>query len=487
MGGGVSIDSSSPYLATWKAEAEVDPKDFTNLSTEKALKDEIIRLRTLIRKQVNMVAGNDDTNAILDKEIETLLDKAAVVEAWLTPLLQSITSATEDCELTGLQFKFKSFHSLKRKIQSNLKMKTRLQSRNKDKGGGLDIAATVAAVSDSLRYTILIPVDKYTETISNLRQKLEETSFKCCDFKNYWSEGDMYQGINDVFTEIESKLQVEIQYHTPASWKLKSDSHVIYEKFRICSEPLKQQELFAEGVALAATLCVPKGVMELPTLTMKSAPQLLDAYATQIVTACMSIKKPLLSWCEEACPQALRIEAAVDSEDIIGLELSSLMAIRNTEITTAVKSYYDGFKISVICKPENYVSTITSFCTYFKESPQYITTSTDAKHRIQLMEARNTYDKNKFKNEDVEGVCLHMSIGSGESTSVYDNILFHLAFYTPDSLETEKKVEFLSRMLVTNPSINCVNDEIHELWLQCADPPGAANIEALSTIPDFPF
>jgi len=83
------------------------------------------------------------------------------------------------------------------------------------------------------------------------------------------------------------------------------------------------------------------------------------------------------------------------------------------------------------------------------------------------------------------GVRLHMVIGSQETSSVYDNILFHIEFYTPDSLETERKVEFLSQMLVTNPSINCVNDEILDLWQACPDPPGALSIQALSAIPDI--
>lgn len=79
-----------------------------------------------------------------------------------------------------------------------------------------------------------------------------------------------------------------------------------------------------------------------------------------------------------------------------------------------------------------------------------------------------------------------MVVGSQETTSVYDNIRLHIQFYTPDSLETEQKVEFLSQMLVTNPSINCVNDEIHELWLDCPDPPRAEDLAVLRDIPDIP-
>ena len=309
MGGAASIESS-PYLVSWKAEAAKDPEDFSDLQGEAALQGEISRLRREIRKQVNMVISKDDNKVILDQEIHSLLERAQTVEEWLTPILQDIASAS-DVELTGLQFKFKSFHSLKRKIQGILKAKERKMAQNKNKGGGVDLVANVNAVSDSLRYTLLIGASHYTETVISLRQTLLESNFIPFDMKNYWSEGDMYQGINDVFTEQSTRINVEFQYHTPESWDLKSAAHVIYEKFRICSEPLEQVRLFAEGVTLAATLPLPNGVMDLPKLTKRSAPQLLDAYATQIVTACTSVKPWLVTWCTEMCPLATSVEVSM--------------------------------------------------------------------------------------------------------------------------------------------------------------------------------
>jgi hypothetical protein len=230
MGGAASIELS-PCLESWKAEAAKEPDDFTDLLTEEALKGEISRLRREIRKQVNMIVSKDDNNLVLDQEINSLLDRAHTVEEWLTPILQNIASLHEECELTGLQFKFKSFHSLKRKVQGVLKTKERQMARNKSKGGGLDIAASVNAVSDALRYTLLVPASSYTETVATLRQTLQESNFSPYHMKNYWSEGDMYQGINDVFTEMDSKLKVEIQYHTPESWQLKSSAHVSHCPF----------------------------------------------------------------------------------------------------------------------------------------------------------------------------------------------------------------------------------------------------------------
>lgn len=81
---------------------------------------------------------------------------------------------------------------------------------------------------------------------------------------------------------------------------------------------------------------------------------------------------------------------------------------------------------------------------------------------------------------------LHLVIGSQESSSVYDNIRCHLLFYTPASLETERRVELLSRLLVSNPSIHGTADEIRDLWLACPDPPGSSHIPALDFLPDMP-
>ena len=304
MGSGASIESSQGF-ASWKMEATKDPEDLSEFQTEEALKGEITRLRREIRKQVDMIASRNKKDVVLDDAINSLLDRARKVELCLTPVLQEI-AANSGSELTGLQFKFKSFHSLKRKIGCAVESKERSKARHKF-NGGVDINAIVNSVTDALRYTLLIDSSKYTETVKSLRLKLSELNFTPKDMKNYWSEGDMYQGINDVFYEKDAKINVEVQYHTPQSWELKSDCHVIYEKFRICSEPLEQQKLFAEGVALAATLPIPPGVLELPKLVKKSAPQLLDAYASQIVAASSSVKSGLVSWCQETCPSAKSI------------------------------------------------------------------------------------------------------------------------------------------------------------------------------------
>jgi hypothetical protein len=49
---------------------------------------------------------------------------------------------------------------------------------------------------------------------------------------------------------------------------------------------------------------------------------------------------------------------------------------------------------------------IASFCSKFTDGPQYLTTNKGEKLQIQIKEARNTYDKEKYNSDDVEGkVC----------------------------------------------------------------------------------
>ena len=102
-------------------------------------------------------------------------------------------------------------------------------------------------------------------------------------------------------------------------------------------------------------------------------------------------------------------KAVVDDEHIIGLELSSLMALTDTALTEAVHSYYDGFKISIVCSPDDYADVITSMCTKCKDSPQHLVPNKGDPIKVAIKEARNSYDKSKHKNEDVEGtLCIYI-------------------------------------------------------------------------------
>jgi hypothetical protein len=80
-----------------------------------------------------------------------------------------------------------------------------------------------------------------------------------------------------------------------------------------------------------------------------------------------------------------------------------MMIISDAEITDVVHKYYDGFKVSIISPPNDYVKAISSLCAKFKERDQCLLTSKGEKFKIEVIEARNSYDKVKHSEEDVEG------------------------------------------------------------------------------------
>jgi hypothetical protein len=72
----------------------------------------------------------------------------------------------------------------------------------------------------------------------------------------------MYQGINDTYLNAENNFVFELQFHTPESWELKSEAHIIYEKFRVSTDPIEQMKLFEEGTRKANTVRIPEKVMQ---------------------------------------------------------------------------------------------------------------------------------------------------------------------------------------------------------------------------------
>lgn len=79
------------------------------------------------------------------------------------------------------------------------------------------------------------------------------------------------------------------------------------------------------------------------------------------------------------------------------------MNLIDVELTDAVQTYYDGFKVSIVCSPEDYFEVITSMCSKFNSGPQYLTNSKGEKIEIAIKQARNSYDKDQSSSEDVEG------------------------------------------------------------------------------------
>jgi len=175
---------------------------------------------------------------------------AREAEPALTALLQSLAAET-GAEIKGLEFRFKTGDSIRRKIDLIL-------SR--------DPSAAVwdVVVEDALRYTFLVddePPGYYDDTVRLVLLALEDEGHAVLKIKNYWPRGDAYSGVNSVLWSSRGVVW-ELQFHTPASLAAKGDTHPLYEKMRLVGTPVAEKDvLFDEMVARWNEVPVPAGVL----------------------------------------------------------------------------------------------------------------------------------------------------------------------------------------------------------------------------------
>jgi hypothetical protein len=135
----------------------------------------------------------------------------------------------------------------------------------------------VWAVSDALRYTVVLSLDTYTAGVQAAVARLEKQGIQAIKLKNYWGGSDGYFGINDVFgipSPLSSTgiLKFEVQFHTPESFRHKMAVHTQYEEFRLTLDPVRKLFLYEDSIVKAKRVRVPVGALELQTLTTHVMP-----------------------------------------------------------------------------------------------------------------------------------------------------------------------------------------------------------------------
>ena len=192
--------------------------------------------------------------AELQEQVEALAVAIEVAareaEPALTALLQSLATET-GAEMTGLEFRFKTGESIRRKIGLIL-------------GRDPSPAVWEVVIEDALRYTFLVddaPPGYYDDTVRMVLQALEAEGHAVIKIKNYWPRGDAYSGVNSVLWSPEG-LVWELQFHTPASLAAKSFTHPLYEEMRLADTPVDEKDrLFDEMVERWDAVPVPAGVL----------------------------------------------------------------------------------------------------------------------------------------------------------------------------------------------------------------------------------
>lgn len=92
-------------------------------------------------------------------------------------------------------------------------------------------AAVAARLGDTVRYTFVLPADRYVGGAVNAVQALRAEGFGLAQAKCTWG-GARYQGVNLVLHDPPTGQLVEVQVHTPDSWAATVRTHDDYEVFR---------------------------------------------------------------------------------------------------------------------------------------------------------------------------------------------------------------------------------------------------------------
>ena len=190
---------------------------------------------------------------------------ARVAEPAVTKSLRALAQQGGG-ELVGLDHRLKTFSSTRRKIKTHVE----------ETGAAPD----AYEVYDGLRYTLLVedaPPGRHAEVVRTTLAALEGEGHVVDRVKNYWPRGDTYSGTNSRL-RTPSGQPWELQFHTPASWATKSETHDDYDVMRADDTPLEEKRALFDAMArLWDDVPVPEGILEPGAIHAKEEIELLPA------------------------------------------------------------------------------------------------------------------------------------------------------------------------------------------------------------------
>ena len=184
---------------------------------------------------------------------QQLLAEARKNEPLITKNLKSIASSN-GAKLVGLKDKFKTEQSLTRKLSDSIETREPLSLERQAK-----------KIDDALRYTMILLDDNYQKGYQSILSKLEGEEFKVVNIWNAWDMEDKhtdtgYRGINVTIISSQNQ-QFELQFHTEKSFRVKTETHNLYEERR---NPQITEKRFVElkkiGTENAKKITRPRGI-----------------------------------------------------------------------------------------------------------------------------------------------------------------------------------------------------------------------------------
>ena len=185
---------------------------------------------------------------------DEIIERVREIEPSVTQDLEEVASRRE-ARLVDLATKFKTEGSIIRKMEQ-------FRSYNPD----ISDKRLKRRVLDALRYTMVCPIERYSQTVKDTLNDLREKGyeFEEKDVRNYWPENEVYKGINVTLRIRGTGDRFELQFHTDESWKAKNQVHPLYEESRLQETPgARREELEDQMVAVFGRIPIPPEVADI--------------------------------------------------------------------------------------------------------------------------------------------------------------------------------------------------------------------------------
>jgi hypothetical protein len=186
-------------------------------------------------------------------------ERAEKVEPIITKLMVDLTEKS-DGEFAVIDGKnslinrLKSTDSLARKIDGDAEKKY-----NGDREEAAD------NIYDTVRYTINVGDNNYTANLERTLATLKQTGWEITEVKNFWKQGDPYDGVNMKIAR--NGVKVELQLHTPKSHEIKEVKlHDDYEQYRESKDDGVRQRAWDRMVETAKAITRPSNTAKLLTI-----------------------------------------------------------------------------------------------------------------------------------------------------------------------------------------------------------------------------
>ncbi|MBF6044504.1 ATP nucleotide 3'-pyrophosphokinase [Streptomyces sp. NRRL B-1677] len=197
-------------------------------------------------------------NAADNKKVDEFLARARSAEQTVSPEMQAVARISH-ATLIGFDHRLKSPDSLKRKVATAMK-----------ETPGQTVDATLARISDSVRYTLQWPDGSYTNGVTIASSALSLWGNDSVKWANTWGRKHGYKAINAAWRDPHSRHVFEVQFHTPSSKWAQEATHKLYEEQRLpTTSPERARELQEQQNAIFESVPVPDGAED---LTLPAAP-----------------------------------------------------------------------------------------------------------------------------------------------------------------------------------------------------------------------